>query len=172
MAGRKPVPLGLNKKHFTKLELVRREEGEKRFKSGTDGIRAPTWLDAVAKKEFRRLAKELVALDIICNIDIGGLAIACDAYSKYIMATTAITEKTIDAQVQLTDGVKTVKKNPLGAAEKYARIYREYCSEYGLTPAARIKISVNFAKKDEPESPMAAFLKKRAESNDRQGAGS
>ena len=163
MAGRNPVPLALNKKHFTNEEKSRRLNAEERLRGNTDAIKPPTWLDTAAKKEFRRLAKELAALDIIQNTDIGGLAIACDAYSKYIMATSAITETTINTQLTKTDGGVTVKKVPLSAVDKYATIYRQYCSEYGLTPAARIKLAaVLSSDKQEDKSPMAIYLSKRA----------
>jgi len=148
MPGRKVVPIGLNKKHFTKSEHGVRESAEARLAGASDKIKAPHWLDKEAALEFRRLAKELKALKIVANTDVGGLAIACDAYSKYIMATTAITASTIDAEIQKVKGDKddeagqtTVKRHPLGAVEKYATIYRQYCAEYGLTPAARIKMS-------------------------------
>ncbi len=165
MPGRKVIPLSLNKKHFTKAEREQRKEGEERMKGGSDKIRPPKWLDETARKEFRRIAKELIALDIICNADVGGLAIACDAYSKYIIATSAISKDTIDAKIVREGATATVVKTPLTAVEKYATIYRQYCAEYGLTPAARIKISVHAQAKEREDSPMAAFLKKRAGGN-------
>jgi hypothetical protein len=34
----------------------------------------------------------------------------------------------------------TIMKNQLNVVEKFAVTYRQYCAEYGLTPAARIRI--------------------------------
>jgi P27 family predicted phage terminase small subunit len=147
MKGRPVVPLPINKHHFTQAERQKRQTAETRLMGGADKVRPPSWLDKTAKQEFKRLAVELIRLKIICNIDIGGLAIACDAYSKYILATQALTGTTINAQVirtvenQQANETTTMKKNPLNAVEKFAVIYRQYCAEYGLTPVARIRIS-------------------------------
>jgi len=166
MAGRKVVPIGLNKKHFTNAEKAARTKAEQSLKGGNDHVKPPKWLDETARKEFRRLARELILLDIITNIDVGGLAIACDAYSKYIMASAAITKATIDAETTKSSNDATVKRHPLNAVEKYATIYRQYCSEYGLTPAARIKLSAQYKPEEEAApSGVMAFLKQRAESN-------
>lgn len=164
MPGRKVVPMAMNKKHFTKDEAEERQRAEAALKGNADQVRPPAWLNDVAKKEFRRLAKELIALEIISNVDVGGLAIACDSYSKYIMATKAITENTINAEVTKKTDDTTVKKVPLSAVEKFAGIYRQYCAEYGLTPAARIKLSASLRTKDESDeaSGVAQFLQRRA----------
>lgn len=149
MAGRKVVPMAINNHHFTKAERQLRIEAEKKLQGGNNDITPPSWLDENAKEEFIRLASELIALDIICNADRAGLAIACDAYSKYILATTAIDKNTIDAQIIVRHDGKLIKKIPLRAAEVYSEIYRKYCAEYGLTPAARIKIAPSMAKEEE-----------------------
>ena len=161
MRSRPVVPIAINKSHLSIAQKQDRAYGEEMLKSGDDKIFAPTWLDKVAKKEFKRLAAELKKLDIICNVDIGGLAIACDAYSKYIMATKAINEQTIDAVMTRFQGSTSVKKSPISPVEKYAMIYRYYCSEYGLTPAARIKISASAHKKEDDfgNDPMAIYAR-------------
>jgi P27 family predicted phage terminase small subunit len=164
MPGRKVVPIEINKKHFTLQEKGKRMQAEQRLKGGNNQVKPPKWLDETAKKEFRRLAKELILLDIITNTDVGGLAIACDAYSKYIIASAAITKSTIDAEITKSSNDATVKRHPLGAVEKYATIYRQYCSEYGLTPAARIKLSAQYKSEEDAEpTGVMAYLKQRAE---------
>lgn len=146
MKGRPVAPLQMNRHHFTKAERQKRQQAEARLMGAADKVRPPSWLDKTAKQEFKRLAGELIRQRIICNIDVGGLAIACDAYSKYIMATQALNASTINAQVIRTveneqaNETTTMKKNPLNAVEKFAVIYRQYCAEYGLTPAARIRL--------------------------------
>jgi P27 family predicted phage terminase small subunit len=166
MAGRKVVPISLNKMHFTKEQRAARVKAENSLKGMNDCVKPPKWLDEKARKEFRRLAKDLILLDIITNVDVGGLAIACDAYSKYIMASAAITESTIDAEITKSSNNAIVKRHPLAAVEKYATIYRQYCAEYGLTPAARIKLSAQYKPEDEGElTGVKAYIKQRAEGN-------
>jgi len=165
MAGRKVVPIAINKKHFTEAEKNKRSRAEESLKGRNNRIKSPIWLGETAKKEFRRLAHELTLTGIICNTDIGGLAIACDAYEKYILATSAISASTINAQItKQTDATTTVKKSPLNAVEKYATIYRQYCAEYGLTPASRIKMSATVMKeenKDPDEERMSELASRR-----------
>lgn len=156
------MPIGINKKHFTKEERNARTKAESQLNGGIGRVKPPRWLDKAASAEFRRLSKELLGLKIVCNSDVGGLAIACDAYSKYIMATQAINAVSINAEITSTSGSSRIRKSPLGAVEKYATIYRQYCAEYGLTPAARIKLTSQYrAQDDEQEGGIAAFLRER-----------
>lgn len=141
MPGRRPIPVALKKEHMSNEVKRNRAEAEAKLIGGTNQVKPPKWLDRTAAAEFRRLAKELLFLNLICNADVGGLAIACDAYSKYIMASSAITPETISTTITKTSAATTVKRTSVTAVEKYATIYRAYCSEYGLTPAARIKLA-------------------------------
>ena len=45
-----------NTNRLTKDEMKQRLESEKRWKAKSDKVRPPTWLDSVAKKEFKRIA--------------------------------------------------------------------------------------------------------------------
>ena len=59
--GRKAKPIHLhilegNTNRLTKEEMKQRLESEKRWKAKSDKVRPPTWLDSVAKKEFKRIA--------------------------------------------------------------------------------------------------------------------
>ena len=89
--GRKAKPIHLhllegNTNRLTKDEIEQRLKAENSYKQ-KDKVKPPTWLDSVAKKEFRRIAGELLELDVITNIDVNALATYCDAYSDYVECT-------------------------------------------------------------------------------------
>ena len=96
--GRKAKPIHLhilegNTNRLTKEEMKQRLESEKRWKAKSDKVRPPTWLDSVAKKEFKRIAGELLELEVMTNIDVNALALYCDAYADYMACTKIIQEE-------------------------------------------------------------------------------
>ncbi|PFV26776.1 phage terminase small subunit P27 family, partial [Bacillus cereus] len=77
--GRKAKPIHLhllegNTNRLTKDEIEQRLKAEKQLQAKKDKVKPPTWLDSIAKKEFRRIAGELLELDVITNIDVNALA--------------------------------------------------------------------------------------------------
>lgn len=78
-AARSPIKLTLlkGKTHFTKAEIQERIDTE--LPNNTDNIKPPAYLDATLKKEFKKIAKELVRLGIFSNLD-------CDALARFLVA--------------------------------------------------------------------------------------
>ena len=71
------------KSNLTKAELKELQEATAASGFGTDKVKPPKWLSAPAKKEFRRLAKELLEDKIMTNVYVDVLALYCDAYADY-----------------------------------------------------------------------------------------
>lgn len=148
MMGRnaKPIHLHLlegNKNRLTKKQIEQRLEAEQRLKPKSDKIKPPTWLDATAKKEFKRIASELMELDLLTNIDVNALAAYCDAYSDYVKCTQIIQEEGL--MVEYTNKAAETNKVPHPLLTKKKQLYeqmRSIASEFGLTPAARAKIAI------------------------------
>ena len=159
MAGRPPIPIKVlqatGRKHLTKAEIERRLSTEENLSPATDKVKYPEWLDDRAKQEWRRIITELKKLELVTNIDVAALAICCDAYSKYVKATNDINKVGLLISYTNKSGTKTVIQNPLiNIATKYSEIYKKYCSEFGLTPSSRVKLTIN--KEFEKEDPLAA----------------
>lgn len=163
MAGRPPTPIRVlqqnGKSHLTKAEIEKRLTAEDSLKPATNKIKCPEWLDDVAKNEWKRIISELKRLELVSNIDVAALAICCDAYSKYIRATTDINKVGLIVSYTNKGGNKNVVQNPLiNVATKYSEIYKKYCSDFGLTPSSRIKLTINKdTGKEEPVSKWAKF---------------
>ena len=130
-----------NRSHLTKDEIEKRQEQEKILeKLQSNKIRPPTWLGKVGKKIFKDIVKELKAINILVNVDIYGLAITADAMDKYIRCTIALHTEMLRVD-EITNSGITQKENPLVKTQiRYAEIFKKYSSDFGLSPAARLKI--------------------------------
>ncbi|WP_373845378.1 phage terminase small subunit P27 family [Clostridium sp.] len=130
-----------NRSHLTKDEIEKRHEQEKILeKLQSNKIRPPTWLGKVGKKIFKDIVKELKAINILVNVDIYGLAITADAMDKYIRCTIALHTEMLRVD-EITNSGITQKENPLVKTQiRYAEIFKKYSSDFGLSPAARLKI--------------------------------
>ncbi|MGQ0453800.1 phage terminase small subunit P27 family, partial [Bacillus sp. SS-TM] len=127
--GRKAKPIHLhilegNTNRLTKEEMKQRLESEKRWKAKSDKVRPPTWLDSVAKKEFKRIAGELLELEVMTNIDVNALALYCDAYADYMACTKIIQEEGL--LVEYTNKAAETNKvpHPLLTKKKQLLFYR------------------------------------------------
>lgn len=130
-----------NRSHLTKDEIEKRHEQEKILeKLQSNKIRPPTWLGKVGKKIFKDIVKELKAINILVNVDIYGLAITADAMDKYIRCTIALHTEMLRVD-EITNSGITQKENPFVKTQiRYAEIFKKYSSDFGLSPAARLKI--------------------------------
>ena len=164
MAGRPPKPIDVvvldGKKHLTKAEIEARRALENKYKPNMDKVRCPTWLDAEAKKHWTLLSAELQEFDLLTNVDVGALAICCDAFSKFIKANNEIEKHGMLVTYANKGGNKNIVPNPYVAlSNKYSDVYKRFCTEFGLTPAARLKL----AAPKEPIKPLSEFERKFGE---------
>ncbi|PEA24593.1 phage terminase small subunit P27 family [Bacillus cereus] len=151
--GRKAKPINLhvlegNTNRLTKAEIERRLDAEKQLQAKKDKVTPPEWLDPVAKKEFERIASELLELDIITNVDVNALATYCDAYSDYVGCTKIIQEEGL--LVEYTNKAAETNKVPHPLLTKKKQLHEQMKAlavEFGLTPSARAKIVMPSAKK-------------------------
>jgi P27 family predicted phage terminase small subunit len=100
----------------------------------------PSHLNSVAKREWTRISKELLACGLLTSIDRAALACYCVAWSRIVEA-----EKKIAATglvVQSPTGYPIV--NPyVGIANRATDIMHKFAGEFGLTPSSRSRLSVN-----------------------------
>ena len=93
-----------------------------------------------AKKEWKRMAKQLEHLGILTEIDMAAFAGYCQAYARWKEAEEFITQH------------GTIVKTPSGywqqvpqvsIAQTYLKIMNKFCEQFGLTPSARSRISTD-----------------------------
>jgi len=147
MAGRPKMPVQAivangNKSMLSKEEIETRQAAEDAIKPASDDIKRPTWLDAVGREMWNRIVKELRATDMMTNVDVYALAIACDAYSKFVLTSKAIKKDGLVLEHKNTKGATNRVANPNAAlANQYAKMFKSFCSEFGLSPAARARLA-------------------------------
>ncbi|CAJ0600673.1 unnamed protein product [Cylicocyclus nassatus] len=93
MAGqRQPTDLVVmkGKKHLTKAEIEARKNAE--VTAPNDKVRPPAYLSSDNKKKFRKLAKELLEIKLIANVDCDALARLLIAQEQFIEVTKQIEE--------------------------------------------------------------------------------
>ena len=93
MAGtRQPTDLVVlkGKKHLTKAEIEARKNAE--VKAPCDKVKPPAYLSPELKKKFRKLAKELLEIKLIANVDCDALARLLIAQEKYLEVTKKLSE--------------------------------------------------------------------------------
>jgi P27 family predicted phage terminase small subunit len=135
MAGRKAMPIDLllikGNKNFTKKEIEARKAAEAKLKPKADNIKPPSWLSSLAKREFKRLAAEMQAIDLMTNVDVNQLAVYCRAYARYI---------------ELQDGKEDLETGEVLTDEKTLdTLYKQLKSmaiEFGFTPSSRAKLAM------------------------------
>jgi P27 family predicted phage terminase small subunit len=140
---RQPINLleAKGKKHLTKAEIEERRSTE--VTASDDNIVAPEYLTAKQKREFDKIAKQLVDIKIMANLD-------CDALARFIIAK--------DQYVKFT---KIVRKIPddwklINSLDKATLIQdrafkqcRAAASDLGLTITSRCKLII--PKKEEKQ---------------------
>ena len=119
-------------------------------------IRCPAWLEAEAKKEWKRLAPSLEAMGILTTVDISAFAGYCQAYARWKEAEEFISKhgsifQTPSGYVQQVPQVSIAQQN--------LKIMQSFCSEFGLTPATRSRIIAGSGSDGDADDPMESLLK-------------
>ena len=104
MAGqRQPTDLVVmnGRKHLTKAEIEARKNAE--VVAPNDKVKPPSYLTPEQKKKFRKIAKELLEIKLIANVD-------CDALARLLIAQ--------DQYIEITQQIRTT---PLWRMFRYMR---------------------------------------------------
>jgi len=162
MAGRNKQPLSViqgkgRSNHLTKAEIAKRKKQEEAVKGYTDKIEAPKYLTATQKKEFDKIATELLRLDIFSNLDVDSLARYIDSKFQYIQLVKDLKKIKSTEVIDLPDGSKKVVAN-----EDYPKLMRTKnslfnecrmaASDLGLSITSRLKLVIPQPVVDQPKS--------------------
>ncbi|MBV1819989.1 phage terminase small subunit P27 family [Clostridium cochlearium] len=143
--GRKPKP--------TALKVLEGNPGKRPLnidepKPKKKAPRCPSWLEPVAKKEWRRMSKTLEQIGVLTQVDGAAFAGYCQAYARWREAEEFLTKhgtifKTPSGYIQQVPQVSI--------AQTYLKIMKDFCLEFGLTPSARtrIKADIEIGKSDD-----------------------
>ena len=151
--GRKPKPTALKQLEGNPGKHPLNEHEPVPPKSA---IRCPAWLEAEAKKEWKRLASSLIAMGVLTEHDMEAFAGYCQAYARWREAEEFLSQhgtifKTPSGYVQQVPQVSIAQQN--------LKIMQSFCSEFGLTPASRARLYANTGDKADTEDPMENVLR-------------
>lgn len=145
LRGPKPMP--------THLKLLRGNPGQRplskdepRPAMSRDIPEPPPFLIGYAKEEWHRVITELYRLKLVTSVDINPLAAYCQAYSRWRTAEERLADLAardpVSAGLMIKSAGGTPIQNPIvGVANRAAADMLRYASEFGLTPAARTRLS-------------------------------
>ena len=115
----------------------------------------PAYLDHYAADEWQRTWKLLWEAGIMTSIDIGALAIYCQAYARWRRAEEAIQEIAMEdpengGLVLVTTNGNIVQNPLVGIANTSMRDAIRYGAEFGLTPSSRARLGIVATKPYDP----------------------
>lgn len=132
--GRKPKP--------TAIKMLEGNPGKRKLNTSepTPSKKAPTcpkWLDNEAKKEWRRLSKQLESLGVLTEIDMAAFAGYCQCYARWKEAEEFISKH--GAIVKTPSGYWQ-QIPQVSIAQQYMKQMNKFCEQFGLTPSSRARI--------------------------------
>jgi P27 family predicted phage terminase small subunit len=114
----------------------------------------PDHLSKAAKKEWKRISKELIACGLLTRVDRAGLAAYCAVHARWAESEEQIQKYGLMVKDPSDTGGKRAIPNPfLAIADKALDTMRKYIIEFGLTPASRSRLQLTAA----PEAPASEW---------------
>lgn len=133
--------LDMQKGNLTVLQQEKKRIEEEYVRTGKDQLKfPPIWLiDDIAKKEFKRIVKELKEIDMVGNLDLNNLGAYCNAFSNYIHVTEQLNGQAYYIERETRTGVIIVKNPLVDIQTNYASEMRRFASLCGMTIDSRLK---------------------------------
>lgn len=132
--GRKPKPTVIKELEGNPgKRKLNAQEPKPRVKAPT----CPKWLEDDAKREWRRLAKQMEQLGILTEIDMAAFAGYCQAYARWKAAEEFISKH---GSIVKTPSGYWQQVPQVSIAQQYMKQMSKFCEQFGLTPASRSRI--------------------------------
>ena len=103
---------------------------------------APRWLSDEAKREWKRLAPRLHAVGLLTEVDGLALAMLCEAFAQYMTAKTVVDSEGL---LLVSEKGNSYQHPAAGLMTQARGELMKWAREFGMTPAARSRISVQAA---------------------------
>ncbi len=103
---------------------------------------APRWLSDEAKREWKRIAPRLHAVGLLTEVDGLALAMLCEAFAQYMAAKTVVDS---EGMLLVSEKGNSYQHPAAGLMTQARGELMKWAREFGMTPAARSRISVQAA---------------------------
>lgn len=152
MPGRRPKP--------TALKRLTGNPGKRALNHNEPQTRSrrpklPSHLGAVAQGEWKRLTRELRAMNLLASADADALAMYCQLYERWVDASKQLTDK---GMVVETENGFPVLSPYLSIANQCIKQMLRILIEFGMTPASRSRIQLP---EGQAHDPLEDFLQRR-----------
>lgn len=156
MAGRKPLP--------TQMKILRGNPGKRALNNSepkpTKKIPpCPRHLSKEARKEWRRVSKELFALGVLTVVDRAALAAYCQAWARWVEAEEAMQAPDFKMVATTDKGYQHISPWAQVAGQALKQM-RAFLTEFGMTPASRSRVTTQAPEKE--ADPYSEFLGRKA----------
>jgi P27 family predicted phage terminase small subunit len=137
--------------NLTVLQQEKKRIEEEYIRTGKNQLKyPPIWLiDEIARKEFKRIVKELKDIEVIGNLDVNNLGGYCNAFSNYIHVTEELKGKPFYVDRETRTGTITVQNPLIDIQTNYATEMRKFASLCGMTIDSRLKVATIKADKEQ-----------------------
>lgn len=102
----------------------------------------PAHMDAVGKKEWKRLAPELFRLGLLTIADLVAFETYCLSYGRLVAAHKSLRKaKTMFHEYTNKAGATNFVARPeIAVIQKESLVIKAFCAEFGLSPSARTRM--------------------------------
>lgn len=111
----------------------------------------PVDMDGVASDTWDQIVEALEALDVLKEVDGPALRIACETYARWMEARDQRAKRGITAPTSQGVGVAPWVR----VEEAASKEFRAWCAEFGLTPAAEMKLAKDTGDGGTEDNPFA-----------------
>ena len=132
--GRKPTPTAIKELEGNPGKRPLNTKEPKPVKKAPS---CPKWLEPEAKKEWRRLAKQMEQIGILTEVDMAAFAGYCQAYARWKEAEEFITQH---GSIVKTPSGYWQQVPQVSIAQTYLKIMNRFAEQFGLTPSSRSRI--------------------------------
>ena len=163
MAGRKPKP--------TPLKRLEGNPGKRPLPDEmdipADKLTCPAHLTSAARREWKRVVPELQALGLLTNVDRAALAAYCQAYGRWVEAEKVLKQK---GPLYKTEKGNVITSPMLWVSNKAVEQMHKFLTEFGFTPASRVRLSVTPKSTKDPMDELLDWARESTEESERRNA--
>lgn len=108
---------------------------------------APRWMSLEAKREWRRIAPRLHKVGLLTEVDGLSLAMLCEAFAQYVEAKVVVER---EGMLAMSDKGNTYQHPAVSLMTGARSEMLKWAREFGMTPSARSRISLDGQGEQEP----------------------
>ena len=118
--------------------------------------RCPAHLSAEAKREWKRISRDLAGYGLLTRIDRAALALYCEAWGRWVEAERAL--RTYGVMIKAPSGFP-MQSPYLAIANRAMEQIRALLTEFGMSPSSRTRVHATPPPTE--EDPLAKLMRRK-----------